>query len=141
VNAGRDPPASGRPAAGPPAAWQCVFSADHRWSLIYDEHFHNLAEIHRPALPTGPDAPPAMRFEEAVLLMRAAPQLLVLLQDMAMSDPGGAGARLQPGGYRARARSLLRSLGMLPEGPFEALTRSRGPVRHPAAQRRNRSAR
>jgi hypothetical protein len=139
--ASRSLPASGRPAAGPPAAWQCVFSPDHHWALIYDEYFHNLAEIHRPLLPTGRDAPPAMRFEEAVLLMRSAPQLLALLQDLATSDPGEAGARLQPGGYRARTRSLLRSLGMLPAKRSEALTRSRGPTRDPPGPRRNLSAR
>jgi len=74
--------------------------------LVHDAQGRNLAEVHRPAIATGPDGR-TLTFEQIVRLMSAAPDLVALLEESVA--PGGIGehAFSRPGGYRDRARALL----------------------------------
>ncbi|WP_298700191.1 hypothetical protein [uncultured Variovorax sp.] len=94
------------PADGP---WRFALSADRRWALVCDADGRNLAEVHRPALGTGPIGRP-LTFEQVVRLMGAAPDLLALLQET--MAPGGIGPHefSRRGGYRDRAHAVLAML-------------------------------
>jgi hypothetical protein len=104
------PPPRARHRTGPPdvspaiphVSWQHAMSPDRRWALICDAEGRNLAEIHRPALTTGPEGR-TRTFEEVVRLMAAAPELLAVLDRIASSrglDPGVA----------RRARAMLSAI-------------------------------
>lgn len=93
-------------AAGP---WRYALSADRRWALVYDAAGRNLAEVHRPALATGPNGR-QLTFDNVVRLMSVAPDLLALLQETVA--PGGIGPHeySRPGGYRERAQAVIALL-------------------------------
>ncbi|WP_038213376.1 hypothetical protein [Xenophilus azovorans] len=87
-------------------------SSDHSWALIFDARLHNIAEVHRPALPTGLDDGPPLPFEQAVLLMRFAPQLAALVREVAAA-PADRPFGFQRGrDVRHRARTLWREIAL-----------------------------
>ena len=86
-------------------------SDDGRWALIYDAHARNLAEVHRPAVATGPLGR-SLCFAQVVTLMRAAPELHALLQESVEAAGIGPHAFSRPGGYRERVLALLAQLSL-----------------------------
>lgn len=92
-----------------PQAWCCALSPDGRWALVHDAQGRNLAEIHRPAVATGPDGR-ERTFAQVVRLMSAAPDLMTLVEEFAASGGTDGHAFYGPGGYKDLALALLVAL-------------------------------
>ncbi|VTY23869.1 Uncharacterised protein [Xylophilus ampelinus] len=75
-------------------SWRYALSADRQWALVCDAEGRNLAEIHRPAVTTGPFGR-TRTFEEVVGLMAAGPDLVDLLDGLARSGQLSADAQSQ----------------------------------------------